>query len=160
MKRHEAVHENINYVCPYCNKIVKRKPSIIKHLRLLHPDKKSTWNNSGFIANLKQTANNNANIVHVPSDQSMDDGSSIIDMDTIESNGTNASSFAGFTNAPTSATNFSCENSLHLMEDANCQMLDDSNDLYGLRLLHTNELGQDELYDSSNHLFQFQTIQT
>lgn len=88
----------------------------------------------------------------------MDDGA-IMDMDTIEINGTNASSYAVFTNATTSA-NFSSENSLQLMDDTNCQMLTDSNDLYGLRLLRGNELSHDEIYDNSNHLFQLHTIQT
>lgn len=56
LKRHKTVHENITYTCPYCIKVVKRKPSIIKHLRILHKDHEHIWNHGNFIETLKQNA--------------------------------------------------------------------------------------------------------
>lgn len=144
---------------------MKRKPSILKHLRLLHADEKQTWNNSAFIANLKQptsiTSNAITNITtmaYVQSDQSTD-GGTIFDMDAMESNEADASTYTVLTNATQSA-HFSSENSLQLMDDANCQELGDTNELYGLRLIRGDELDQDELYDNPNHLFLLHTIQT
>lgn len=53
LKRHRTVHENVKYTCPYCDKEVKRKPSMLKHLRLIHKDKEHFWNDNEFIAQLK-----------------------------------------------------------------------------------------------------------
>lgn len=53
LKRHRTVHENIKYTCPYCEKEVKRKPSMLKHLRLIHKDKEHFWSDNDFIAQLK-----------------------------------------------------------------------------------------------------------
>lgn len=54
MKRHRTVHENITYTCPYCDKVVKRKPSMIKHLRVTHKEEEHIWNDGSFIAQLKK----------------------------------------------------------------------------------------------------------
>lgn len=127
---------------------------------MLHAEEKQTWNNSAFIASLMQpTATNmgNGNVL-VPSDQSMD-GGTLFDMDTIESNEADASTYAVLTNASAN-TQFPSENSLQLLDDENCQVLSDTNELYGLRLIRDDELNPDELYDSSNHLFLLHTIQT
>lgn len=134
-------------------------PSIIKHLRILHPDKRSTWNNSTFIGSLKQPAARNATVAHEQFDHSKDE-STITDTDAIEINGTDTSTYAVSADATPSAANFSSENSLQLIDDANFQMLDDTNDLYGLSLFRANELAQEELYDNPNHLFLLHTIQT
>lgn len=53
LKRHRTVHDNIKYTCPYCEKEVKRKPSMLKHLRLLHKDKEHFWSDNDFISQLK-----------------------------------------------------------------------------------------------------------
>lgn len=53
LKRHTASHENITYKCPYCVKVVKRKPSILKHLRLAHEDQEHLWSKGTFIDSLK-----------------------------------------------------------------------------------------------------------
>lgn len=53
LKRHRTVHENITYTCPYCEKVVKRKPSILKHLRVVHKEQEHIWNDVNFIAQLK-----------------------------------------------------------------------------------------------------------
>lgn len=53
LKRHRTVHENIKYTCPYCEKEVKRKPSMLKHLRVAHKDKEHFWSDNDFIAQLK-----------------------------------------------------------------------------------------------------------
>lgn len=60
MKRHKTVHENVTYTCPYCSKVVKRKPSIIKHLKFQHKDFEHMWNNPKFIAELKKLKSANA----------------------------------------------------------------------------------------------------
>lgn len=134
-------------------------PSIIKHLRILHSDERSTWSNSTFIGSLKQPAAGNATVAQGQFDYSMDE-STLTDTDAIEINGTDASTYAFSADATQSAANFSSENSLQVIDDANFQMLDDTNDLYGLRLLRANELGQEEFYDNPNHLFLLHTIQT
>lgn len=54
MKRHRTVHENITYTCPYCVKVVKRKPSMIKHLRVVHKEEEHIWSDGNFIAQLKK----------------------------------------------------------------------------------------------------------
>lgn len=54
LSRHRAVHENITFACPYCDKKVKRKPSMLKHLRLNHKDEEHIWNDNSFIAQLKR----------------------------------------------------------------------------------------------------------
>lgn len=54
LKRHKAVHENITFTCPYCSKVVKRKPSMIKHLRVLHLDMEVDWNRTNFVETLKK----------------------------------------------------------------------------------------------------------
>lgn len=54
MKRHRTVHENITYTCPYCEKVVKRKPSMIKHLRVVHKEEEHIWSDGNFIAQLKK----------------------------------------------------------------------------------------------------------
>lgn len=53
LKRHTASHENITYKCPYCVKVVKRKPSILKHLRISHNDLEHLWSKGKFIDSLK-----------------------------------------------------------------------------------------------------------
>lgn len=57
LKRHRTVHENITYTCPYCQKVVKRKPSMIKHLRLTHKGEEQIWSEGNFIAKLKKFTN-------------------------------------------------------------------------------------------------------
>lgn len=53
LKRHTASHENITYKCPYCVKVVKRKPSILKHLRISHEELEHLWSEGKFIDSLK-----------------------------------------------------------------------------------------------------------
>lgn len=57
LKRHKAVHENITFTCPYCAKVVKRKPSMIKHLRLTHTEFETEWNQNNFVDTLKKYVN-------------------------------------------------------------------------------------------------------
>lgn len=47
-------HETFIYACAYCRKVVKRKQSIMKHLGIVHPEKKHIWDNAMFVAGLKQ----------------------------------------------------------------------------------------------------------
>ncbi|XP_031635665.1 uncharacterized protein LOC116348727 [Contarinia nasturtii] len=54
LKRHKTVHENITYTCPFCNKMVKRKPSMIKHLRIVHKEEEHIWSDGNFVAQLKK----------------------------------------------------------------------------------------------------------
>lgn len=54
MKRHKTVHENVIYTCPYCSKAVKRKQSIMKHLKITHKDLEHIWSSDNFVAKLKQ----------------------------------------------------------------------------------------------------------
>lgn len=61
LKRHRTVHENIKYTCPYCEKVVKRKPSMLKHLRLQHKDKEYIWSDNDFIAQLKYFTKSSSN---------------------------------------------------------------------------------------------------
>ena len=92
LTRHKAVHENIIYKCPYCGKVVKRKPSIIKHLQIAHKELEQTWNqvnlveevtkkpqkakksavNASTLPSNKDSSSTSSKIVHSPSDSSND----------------------------------------------------------------------------------------
>lgn len=75
LKRHTAVHENVSYTCPFCKKVVKRKPSIIKHLRILHKDQEHIWSNGEFIAELKQNVEYSENFEQSESSNTVESGS-------------------------------------------------------------------------------------
>lgn len=53
LTRHQVIHENIYYNCPYCNRQpLKAKSSLRKHLMNNHINEKDEWNEKNFINNL------------------------------------------------------------------------------------------------------------
>lgn len=54
LKRHRTIHENITYACLFCEKVVKRKPSMLKHLRIAHEEEEHIWCDENFITRLKR----------------------------------------------------------------------------------------------------------
>lgn len=139
MKRHKTVHENVIYLCPYCpSKVVKRKPSIMKHLRILHKEHKAIWNDSKFIANLKQRTG-------YPSNTQQSENVNNSELNLMESIDTEVidNNYSIIENI-----NFATKHTLN----SHCPDFTETNPLNDLEMMREEQqLTQDKLYENSNH---------
>lgn len=53
LKRHQEIHENLFYFCPFCKRApVKARSSLRKHFIKDHPEQQDTWQVSNFMSTL------------------------------------------------------------------------------------------------------------
>lgn len=53
LKRHQDIHENLFYFCPFCDRApVKARSSLRKHFAKDHPEHHETWQTSSFLSSL------------------------------------------------------------------------------------------------------------
>lgn len=53
LKRHQDIHENLFYFCPFCDRApVKARSSLRKHFAKDHPEHQETWQTSSFLSSL------------------------------------------------------------------------------------------------------------
>lgn len=53
LKRHQEIHENLFYFCPFCKRApVKARSSLRKHFTKDHPEQQETWQVSNFMSTL------------------------------------------------------------------------------------------------------------
>lgn len=53
LKRHQDIHENLFYFCPFCDRApVKARSSLRKHFAKDHPEHQETWQASSFLSSL------------------------------------------------------------------------------------------------------------
>ena len=53
LKRHQEIHENLFYFCPFCKRApVKARSSLRKHFVKDHPEQQETWQASNFMSTL------------------------------------------------------------------------------------------------------------